>query len=418
MFKQNPFPRSAIGRLARNGGTLSVIVFAALICSVPSRVSALDWYRWRGPDLNGISRETGWSVSWPKEGPKQLWKASVGTGFSSISINKGRAYTMGNRHDTETVYCLDADNGAVIWKHSYSCVADPNLYEGGPNATPTVDGKVVYTFSRRGHVFALGTETGTVLWSKNLRNELGLKLPEWGFSGSPLVQGQLLILNAGVGGTALDKETGKTVWTSSKDSAGYSTPVPFNQAVLVFSTKALLAIEAMSGKKLWEHPWPTPHGVNAADPIVFGDRILISSGHGKGCALLQVLDGKPSVLWENRNMRNHFNSSMVLGESAYGFDESELKCLDLSTGTVRWTQRGLGKGSLIGADGKLVILAENGELLIAEATPTAFKPLSRAQVLGGKCWTSPALSNGRIYCRNAKGDLVCVDVSGKQVSRR
>ncbi|HKS35965.1 MAG TPA: PQQ-binding-like beta-propeller repeat protein, partial [Verrucomicrobiae bacterium] len=229
MLKQPPFPRSAVRPFARNRRTVSAIAFAALLWSVPSRVSALDWYRWRGPDANGISKETGWSTAWPSEGPKQLWKANVGTGFSSISISKGRAYTMGNRHDTETVYGLDADTGAVIWKHSYPCVADPNLYEGGPNATPTVDGKVVYTFSRRGHVFALHAETGKVVWSRDLRTEIGLKLPEWGFSGSPLVQGQLLILNAGVGGTALDKETGKTVWTSSKDSAGYSTPIPFDQ---------------------------------------------------------------------------------------------------------------------------------------------------------------------------------------------
>src|SRR5256886_4799471 len=305
MFDQNALP-SADRRLPGiHVPVVPPVRVAMLVLCVVSffQTSANDWPRWRGTDFNGISKETGWSTSWPREGPKQLWKANVGTGFSSIAVSNGRAYTLGNVNDTETIYCLEANTGKVLWKHSYACSTDPNLYEGGPNATPTVDRNTVYTFSRKGHVFALDAETGNVIWSKNIHDELGLKIPSWGFSGSPLVEGKLLIINAGPAGTALDKATGKVVWSSGKESAGYSSPLPFSngrtRAVLLFSTKALSAVDPENGRLLWEHPWKTPWGVNAADPVIVGDKIFISSGYNQGCALLRVVGTKVSVLWRN-----------------------------------------------------------------------------------------------------------------------
>ncbi|MBI3853403.1 MAG: PQQ-like beta-propeller repeat protein [Verrucomicrobia bacterium] len=397
--------------------THSLLVLPVLFALSTFAAEALDWYRWRGPDLDGISKESGWQTTWPKEGPKQLWKAAVGIGFSSMSVSNGRVYTMGNEKDTETVFCFDANTGELRWKHSYPCPIDPHVYEGGPNATPTVDGKQVYTFSRKGHLFAFDAETGNVIWSKNVHDELGLKIPEWGLSSSVLVEGDLLIINAGVAGSAVNKTTGKVVWTSGKESAGYSTPVPVNQgsqlAVALFSTTELEAVSVADGKLLWTFPWKTKYGVNAADPIINGDNIFISSGYNEGCALLKVSGNKPSVVWQNKNMRNHFNSSVLIAGNIYGFDEADLKCLDGSNGAVKWTEGGLGKGSLMAADGKLIVLSEKGMLVVAAASPAGFKPISRAQVLGGKCWTTPVLSNGKIYCRNARGDLVCVDVSGK-----
>ena len=230
MLNENTLPHSRLHVLvARSPVAPAGLAAALLLCAIGSLpASANDWPRWRGTDFNGISKETGWSASWPQEGPKQLWKANVGTGFSSIAVSNGRAYTLGNINDTETIYCLDANTGKVLWKHCYACSTDPNLYEGGPNATPTVDGNAVYTFSRKGHVFALDARSGNVIWSRNIHDELGLRIPSWGFSGSPLVDGKLLIINAGPAGTALDKATGKVVWSSGKESAGYSSPIPFN----------------------------------------------------------------------------------------------------------------------------------------------------------------------------------------------
>src|SRR5581483_9513255 len=176
---------------------------------------AADWFRWRGPDLNGISKETGWLAKWPDEGPKQLWKASVGTGFSSMSVSHGHLYTMGNDgKDTDTVFCFDAVTGADVWKYSYPCALDPKFYEGGTSSTPIVDGDRVYTLSRKGDLFCLNAANGHVVWSKNVHSDFGNEIPTWGFAGSPLVEGDLLILNVGTAGTALDKKTGKVIWHS------------------------------------------------------------------------------------------------------------------------------------------------------------------------------------------------------------
>ena len=375
-----------------------------------------DWYRWRGPNLDGISTEKGWLAAWPKEGPKKLWQASVGTGFSSVSVSNGRVYTMGNTGNADVVYCFDAETGKEIWKQSYPCPLAPKYYEGGTSSTPTVDGKSVYTLSRMGHMFSYDAASGKIIWSKNLQTELGVKIPEWGFAGSPLVEGNLVCINVGGAGTALDKATGKAVWTSNKEAAGYSTPVAFNQggkpALALFSAKSVMAVEAASGRLIWQHPWDTSYDVNAADPILNGNKVFVSSGYNKGCALLQINGRQASVVWQNKNMRNHFNSCVLLQGHLYGFDESEFKCLDFQTGAVKWKESRLGKGSLMAADGKLIILGERGQLVIAEAGPAGFKSLSSAQVLGGKCWTTPVLSGGRIYCRNAQGSLVCLDVKG------
>lgn len=381
--------------------------------------AADDWPRWRGPDLNGISRETISTASWPAEGPKQLWKASVGIGFSSVAVVQGGVFTLGNRDETDTVYCLDAATGKEIWKHSYHCPIDPKYYEGGPGSTPTVEGDRVYTLSKRGHLFCFETAGGKVIWQKNLMEELGVKKPEWGFAGSPLIEGNLLHLNLGGAGTAIEKATGKVVWTSDTNASGYATPMPFTagdeRCVVIFSGKSLVGVRVKDGKELWRHSWVTKWDINSADPILVGDKVFIST-FDRGCALLQLTDGAPKAVWENKNMANHFNSCVYLNGHFYGIDgntdqpDKDLRCLDSSTGEVKWKHKGFGLGSLMAADGKLIILSERGELVVADASPDAFKPLARAQVLGGKCWTTPVLANGRLYCRNAQGDLVCLDV--------
>lgn len=397
--------------------SLQALTLAFAISVIPHFSTAADWYRWRGPDQNGISQETDWQASWPAAGPKIVWKTSVGIGFSSFAVANGRVYTMGNARDTDTVWCLDATSGDVIWKHSYACKLDPNLYEGGPNATPTVDGNRVYTLSKEGHFICLNSANGEVVWSKHLANEFSLKKPDWGFSGSPLVLGDLVILNAGEAGIAFNKASGEKVWGSEAGPGGYSTPLPFQlngqQALALFSEKDLIALNPADGKELWRFPWKTRYGVNAAEPIVAGDRMFISSGYNQGSALLQVSGDEAKAVWQNKNMRNQLNSSVVWESNIYGVDDKELRCMDLATGAVRWSDNASGKGSLLLANGKLIVLSEKGELMVADASPSAFKLISRAQILGGRCWTVPVLSNSRLYARNAKGDVVCLDLSAK-----
>jgi len=324
---------------------------------------------------------------------------------------------MGNVNDTDTVFCFDAATGKEIWKHSYPCPLDAKNHEGGPHATPTVDGDRVYTCSSSAEIFCLDAAQGTVVWSKKLAQELGVKKPTWAYASSVLVEGDLLLVNVASAGTALSKQDGSVVWSNGKDVANYSTPVPFDaggkRAVALFTKDHIAALRVADGKELWRYPWKTDYDINAADPVLSGNEVFISSGYNHGAALLKITDNTPTVVWQNKNMRNHFNSCVLWQEHLYGVDEKELRCIVWKTGEVKWGDPKFGKGSLMLAGGKLVGLGERGELLIAEATPEAFKPLARAQVLGGRCWTTPVLAHGHIYCRNAAGDVVCLDVSGK-----
>jgi outer membrane protein assembly factor BamB len=331
-----------------------------------------------------------------------------------MAVANGLVYASGNAKDQDTLSAFDAATGKPAWAYSYPAKLDPNQYEGGPNATPTVVGAVVYGFSKDGLAICLDAKTGKEVWKVNLPQEVGAERPDWGFSGSPTVEGQALYLNVGKYGCCLDRTTGKVVWKSAGDKAGYATPLPFPASkpttLLIFGGTALAGVDPSTGKMLWEETWTTSYKVNATDPIISGSRIFVSTGYGYGCALFDLSSGKPQEVWRNKAMRNHFNAGVLVDGSIYGFDDATLKCLDWGTGAQKWEQAGLGKGSLASADGKLVILSDKGELVIADASPVGYKELTRTQVLSGKCWTSPAIANHHIYCRNAKGDLVCLEV--------
>jgi outer membrane protein assembly factor BamB len=394
-------------------GTIVMLLFWTL------NAAAEDWYRWRGPNLNGISSERDWLDKWPVEGPNINWKASVGTGFSSVSVSKDRLYTIGNEENTDTVYCLDTSTGKHIWKHSYACPLDDRFFEGGPTSTPTIDGENLFTLSRQGDLFCLNATTGMIQWARNIVKQDGMPVPGWGFGASPLVHEQLLVLNAGEGGIALEKSSGKLVWKSDSREAGYATPLPVRSSdatILIFASRRFyMGVDVGTGEKLWRHRWLTQFGCNAADPIAQGRHVFISSGYGRGSALLNIEGDKPTVVWKSKEMQNQLHSSVLIDGSLYGFDgaagiPARLTCMEYLTGKIQWTDQWPGVGSLSAADGKLIILSEQGELVIATASATAFLPVARAQILTGKCWTVPVLSDGRIYCRNAAGDVACVDV--------
>jgi len=396
----------------------TVIFTAVLAATCVARAS--DWPQWRGPNRDGISAESDWSSQWPADGPKQLWRGDVGTGCSSVAVVGDRVFTMGNQSDSDTVWCLDAKTGVPVWKHTYASPLDPRNYDGGPGSTPAVDGNFVFTLSRTGQLFCLDALTGKPVWSKQLVNDFGGKPPKWGYSGSPLVAGDLLVVETGASGAsavALDKKTGTTVWKSGIAPAGYSTITPFSYGgkacAASFDGTGLTVRETKTGKELATYPWETPHEVNAATPIVSGDKIFIASGYGKGCALLKFDGSSLQPLWENTKMKNHFSSSVLWKDHLYGFDDSTLACLDLADGSVKWTQGGLGKGSLMLAGDKLVIQSESGDLVIAQAAPESFQEVARAKILKDRSWVVPVLANGRIYCKNNKGELVCLDMSGK-----
>ena len=379
-----------------------------------------DWPMFRGPNRDGISAEKGWTSTWPAA-PKTLWKASVGEGFSSITVKSGRIFTMGNADGNDTVWCLDAESGKQVWKHTYRAPRMGSVKPDypGPRATPTIDGNVVYTISRDGQAFCLDAATGQVKWAVNLMKDHGVGLPSWGFSSSPLVLGRMLIFNANAGGVAIDKDSGKLIWKSADGEGSYDTPALFTQSgqqrLAMFNATEVVCTDAASGAILWRLPWKTSWKTHGADKIIADGKMFVSSAYNYGCALFDITANPPKQLWRNKDMRNHFSTSILRDGHLYGIDGNveggaTLKCMEFATGKIKWEADEFGFGSPMLADGKLIILTGNGQLVIAQATPDKYTELARAQVLGGRCWTSPVLANGRIYCRNEAGDLVCLDV--------
>ncbi len=400
---------------------LGWLAFGALALSA----GALDWPQWRGPQRNGISAETGWSKAW-NQGLKTLWKAEVGTGYGSVSVSQGRLYVLGNTADQDTVYCLEAASGKEVWEYSYACPAkDPNGYNG-VRSTPTVDGERVYTTSRQGQLFCLESASGRMKWAKDFVRDFGGKVPTWGFAISPLVEGDLLIVEPGGPGAAvvaLNKTSGAVVWKSGDDPASYSSPFAFDlkgeRCVAVFSAVGASGRRVKDGVELWRCPWTTSYDINAATPLVLDAKLFLSSGYGVGAGVYDLSVNPPKEVWKNKNMRNHVNSCVIWKGYVYGFDENTLKCLDFATGQVKWEEKKYGKGSLLLADGTLIIYSQNGQVGLAEPTPAGYKELAFTKALdvrpkypGGasrETWAPPTLANGCLYCRS-QDDLVCLDV--------
>jgi len=377
---------------------------------------ASDWPRWRGPDANGISAESDWKPQSLTGAVKAKWRTNLGFGVCSVSIAGKRLYTLGNVGGSDIVYCMDAETGKPIWRFPYPCPTG-NFY--GPRATPTLDGGLLYTLSRKGDALCLDAETGKPKWAKDLIREFKAVPTDYGLCGSPLIVGDLVLYNALDSGIALNKTTGEKVWASSEGPGGYATPVLFksqgNDRVAIFGARNLHVVDAATGKKVQTHPWQTQFDGNAADPAFFDEKLFITSAWEHGCALLDVSGSSAKVLWENKNLRGHLTSPIYLDGFLYGIDDNtpngQLRCLDAKTGEVKWTQKGMFESMSI-AGGKILALDKKGLLVIVEASPKEYKELARAAILNSKArnWTAPVIANGLVYCRNGDGDLVCIDL--------
>ena len=387
-----------------------------IACSVTA-ASAADWPCWRGPDRNGISLEKGWSPAALARSAKKAWTADIGAGYSSVAVARERVFTFGNKANNDLVQSLEEETGKQVWQ--YPRPRRASRYPG-PRSTPAVDGSSVYVLDRDGLLICLDAGTGEPRWTVKLGTAFAAKPLHWGFACSPLVTDNALIVNINNHGAALDKKTGKKLWTSPSGKSGYASPVPFvhggKPRFAVFSPSALCGVDPEAGRLLWSYPWSTKHDANAADPIVTGNRAFVSTSYGRGCALLDISGTKPKVLWENKKLQAHTGTPVLLDGHIYGFSGdirhgTPLLCLDINTGHAKWTRRMDGTGSLIAADGKLIVLTAKGDLVIVPASPNGYQELARAKVISeGKCWSAPVLANGRIYCRSNQGKLVCVDV--------
>lgn len=381
-----------------------------------------DWPQWRGPHRDGIARENGLLSSWPKDGPRRVWQASTGPGYSSVAVADGRAYTLVQDGDNEAVVCWNADNGAELWR-----VRNPGKFQNaesgvGPHSTPSVHEGKVYTVGALGLFQCLDAGSGKVLWHHDLLKEFDAKLQEYGTSFSPLIEGDLVItLPGGPNGNSLaafHRHDGKLAWKAFDDAAGYSSPVAATLAgtrqIVVLTAHHLMGLAPADGKLLWQFPWQIFKDCSIATPIVVGDYVYISGNYGKGCALIAITaqaDGgfKAQRVYESNRMRNHFTTSVYHDGHVYGFDERMLVCMEFRTGKVRWKRRGFEKGNIMVADGRLVIFGENGILALAEPNPNDYKELSSFQLSQNRCWTPPALANGKLYVRDQES-LVCLDL--------
>ncbi|MHC4994432.1 MAG: PQQ-like beta-propeller repeat protein [Planctomycetota bacterium] len=401
------------------------LALVALLGAVNVPILADDWPAFRGPRYDGVSLETDWKADFPEAGPRQAWKVEVGIGPSSVTVPGDRVLTMGNADDQDSVICLDANSGKELWRYTYDCKFEKRMYDGGTASTPTIDGDRVYAFSYDGQLKCLNLADGSLVWEKHVVNDFGGELAEWKYSCSPLIQGDLMILD--IGGSknstvALNKADGSLVWGAGDEQAGYASPTPYVQngkpAVLVFKGKFMVSHDLATGKQLWKLPWKTNYDVNASCPTAMGDKVFISSGYpgrsGRG-GLYDVSSGRPKEIWVNPDLKTQVNSGVVHEGHVYGISQDKrgmLTCVSLETGETRWQERGSYGvyGSAVLAGGKLIVLSERGELSTVEASADGFKEISKAKVLEDKCWVAPVLANGRLYCRNNKGVLICFDM--------
>jgi outer membrane protein assembly factor BamB len=384
---------------------------------------AADWANWRGPRLDGISTEIGLARSWPADGPKALWRAELPGGYSSVSISSGRLYTHVRDGADEAVLCFDVRTGRKRWEHRYPVDYDahPTLdkrFKSGPRATPTVEGGRVYSVGTMGALTCLDARTGALIWKKELMELAGRACPEFGYCGSVLISGNLLFLHPGgkSGNSlmALNKKDGSLAWKAFDDAPGYSSPILYEfqgeRQLVHFTAIGLVAVKPETGAELWRYDWRTNFDLNCATPIYADGRIFLSSNYGRGCAMIQLKRGAaPDTVFKNQLMHNHISTSVLYRGYVYGFNTDRLTCMDPADGTVKWESRGLGRGSLLAADGMLFVLGERGDLVLLEATPTAYTERSRFKALQGTSWAVPVLSDGRLYLRNEKS-LIAVDV--------
>lgn len=409
-------------KLWRTPGLLATLLLAAAGLAPTAGADpspGVDWPRFRGPQQNGVSVEKGLLRSWPESGPKVLWKRPIGSGFSSVMVVGDALYTLAVEGESETAYRLRESDGEVVWRVPLGPVF-PETFGNGPRSTPTVEGDMVYVLSATGRLHALKTKDGLRLWELDLVKQFGSPTPNRGFASSPLVDGDLLLLEAG--GTegravmALEAKTGKVRWSALDGKPGYATPV----AVTIDGVRQYVFIRTMTGEVVsflpdgtlhWRYPWKT--GALASPLFLPPNRIFASASEDVGSVLLEIgkADGKATVqeVWNNRLMKNHFSSSVLHEGHIYGFDNASLKCIVAETGEQKWVQRGYGKGSLIAADGLLYILSDQGQLILAEATPAGFQEKGKIQVMEGKTWTAPVLSHGRLFLRD-QDEMIVLDV--------
>jgi outer membrane protein assembly factor BamB len=391
-------------------------------------VAAQDWPQILGPNRNGIYTGPEIVPSFPRSGPPQLWTRDVGAGFAGPAVVGTRLILFHRVNNRETVEAMDANTGETVWTFDYpTSYRDDFGFDEGPRAVPVIAGGRVFTHGADGWLHALDFTTGKMLWSSDTRKVFAAPKGYFGVASSPVVDANRVMVNVGGksglgppkpgdggGIVAFDAATGKTLWTATSDEPSYSAPIVADingqHTALFFTRTGLVAVDPATGKVLYQHRWRARQAasVNAATPIVTGDRIFLSASYGTGAVLLQVANNAVKPIWSgDESMSNHYSTSVLKDGYLYGFDGRQefgqsLRCVELATGKVMWNVDGFGAGTLLIAADTLVITRESGELALAPASPKAFRFSARAPLIKGPVRAYPALANGRYYVRNER----------------
>ena len=382
-----------------------------------------DWPQWRGPERNGISRETGLAQQWPSSGPPVAWTASgLGAGYGTAAVKDTRVFVQGLRGRQTMVHALNRADGKYLWSKSLGS-GGSNDRGSGPRSTPTLDGDRLYVLTETGDLVCL-RDDGTGVWQRNILKDFAGSNITWLLSESPLVDGDRVIVTPGgrqAGIVALDKMTGKTIWTTKElsDEAGYSSVIAFDvqgiRAYTTFTGSAGVGVRASDGKVMWRYA-PAANGTaNITTPVVQGHQVFYTSAYGTGAGLVNLRPQNGELVAQEayftRNMQNHHGGVVLVDGTLYGFSNAILTALDFATGKTLWQHRSVGKGSVTYADGRLYMLSEDNVVGLAEVTPKGYRETGRFEIAdqGLPSWSHPVVSSGRLYIRN-QNNLTVYDI--------
>jgi len=387
--------------------------------------TAGDWTDFRGPARDGVYRGPRLLATWPVTGLKPVWKQPVGEGYASFVVARGRAFTIEQRGEREVVAAYDVGTGRQIWTNAWPAAFREFMGGDGPRATPTFADGFVYALGAQGELRCLEAATGHVIWRTNILDDAAAPNVQWGMAAAPLLVDDTVVVHPGgpdgKSVVAYNKRTGARVWSSQNDAAGYASPVLATIAgvrqIVVFSATRLMGLKPEDGSFLWDYPWRTQADINASQPLLIGDnRVFLSSGYGVGAAVIELSrEGsvfKVREVWRNTKIKNRFNSSVLKDGYIYGFDESIMACVDAATGDLKWKGGRYGYGQLLLSGDQLVVLTEEGELVLVRATPEGHQELARFEAISGKTWNHPAITDGLLLVRNLR-EMAAFDLRQK-----
>ena len=410
----------------RNFALASLLLLAGTIVDARSQS---DWLQWGGPRRDFTTNSKGLAATWPATGPRQLWSRPLGAGHSAILASGNNLYTMYSEGDQEIVIGLDARNGKTIWEHKYdSPQAGMNYEHGvGPHSTPLLVGDMLYTVGATGKLFALDKKTGKVAWFHDLWKEYGGRKMDRGYSCSPIAYKNTIILTLGGGPgqtlIAFNQKDGSVAWKNQTLDMSPASPTLINvdgqDQLVMFLGKVVAGLDPNNGNLLWSHPHVTEWGLNISNPVWGPDNLLfISSAYSGGSRVLKLTqkDGKTTAeeLWFHRRMRLHHGTAIRIGDYVYGssgdFGPAFFAAVNVKTGEIAYQDRTFPKSNFVLADGKLIILDEDGNLALATATPTELKVISKVSVLKNLAWTVPTLVGTKLYLRDRR-TIMALDLS-------